>query len=78
MRGTSRLPSRAATGGIDDGGMSRESQARSWSYLVECRNRDEAIAIAQRIPTLRAGDTVEVRALEAADAAPEILTKERS
>ena len=63
---------------ITDGPFAETKEQLGGYHLVECRNRDEAIAIAQRIPTLRAGGTVEVRALEAADAAPEMLTKERS
>ena len=33
-------------------------------HLLECRDLDEAIAIARRIPTLRAGGTVEVRPVD--------------
>jgi hypothetical protein len=32
-------------------------------YLVECKDLDEAIAIAKRIPTVRSGGSVEVRPL---------------
>ncbi len=33
-------------------------------HLVECRNLDEALSIAARIPTLSAGGAIEVRPLE--------------
>ena len=33
-------------------------------HIVECRDMDEALAIAARIPTLRVGGTIEVRPVE--------------
>ena len=33
-------------------------------HLIDCKDLDEAIAIARRIPTLRAGGAVEVRPVE--------------
>ena len=33
-------------------------------HLIECRNLDEALSIAARIPTLPAGGAIEVRPLE--------------
>jgi len=30
-------------------------------HLIECKDRDEAVSVALRIPTLAAGGTVEVR-----------------
>ena len=36
----------------------------SGHHLVECRDMDEALSIARRIPTLPVGGTVEVRQLE--------------
>ena len=39
-------------------------------HLIECKDLDEAIAIAQRIPTLPASGVVEVRPLKSAGIAP--------
>ena len=33
-------------------------------HLVECKDLDEALSIAKRIPTIRVGGTIEVRPLE--------------
>lgn len=48
---------------ITDGPFAETREQIGGYHLIECRDRDEAIAIAQRIPTLRAGGTVEVRPL---------------
>lgn len=32
-------------------------------YLVECKDLDEAISIAEHIPTIRVGGSIEVRPL---------------
>jgi hypothetical protein len=61
---------------ITDGPFAETKEQLGGYHLVECKNLDEAIAIAQRIPTLRAGDTVEVRPLEPADVAPQMRMKE--
>lgn len=47
-----------------DGPFSEAKEQIGGYHVIECRDRDEAIAIAQRIPTLRAGSAVEVRALQ--------------
>lgn len=61
---------------ITDGPFAETKEQLGGYHLVECKDLDEAIAIAQRIPTLRAGGTVEVRPLEAAGVMPEMRTKE--
>lgn len=48
---------------ITDGPFAETKEQLGGYHLVECRDRQEAIAIAQRIPTLAAGGTVEVRPL---------------
>ena len=48
---------------ITDGPFAETKEQLGGYHLVECADVDEAIAIAQRIPTLRAGGTVEVRPL---------------
>lgn len=63
---------------ITDGPFAETKEQLGGYHLVECKNLDEAIAIAQRIPTLRAGGTVEVRPLESVDVAPQMRTKELS
>lgn len=44
-----------------DGPFSEAKEQIGGFHVVECRDRDEAIAIAQGIPTLPVGGTVEVR-----------------
>ena len=44
-----------------DGPFDETKGAIGGYHLIECDHLDEAIAIALRIPTLPAGDTVEVR-----------------
>jgi len=51
---------------ITDGPFAETKEQMGGYHLIECKDRDEAIAIAARIPTLRVGGTVEVRQLEAA------------
>lgn len=48
---------------IVDGPFSEAKEQIGGYHVIECRDRDEAIAIAQKIPTLRAGSSVEVREL---------------
>ena len=55
---------------ITDGPFAETKEQLGGYHLVECRNLDEAIGLAQRIPTLRAGGAVEVRPLESTDVAP--------
>jgi hypothetical protein len=46
---------------ITDGPFAETKEQLGGYHLVECRDLDEAIAIAGRIPTLRVGGSVEVR-----------------
>lgn len=47
-----------------DGPFSEAKEQIGGYHVIECRDRAEAIEIAQRIPTLRAGSAIEVRALQ--------------
>ena len=47
-----------------DGPFAETKEQLGGYHLVECRDLDEAIAIAGRIPTLRVGGSVEVRPVE--------------
>ena len=47
-----------------DGPFAETKEQLGGFHLVECKDLDEALAIARRIPTLRAGGTVEVRPVE--------------
>ena len=49
---------------ITDGPFAETKEQIGGYHLIECRNLDEAVAIAMRIPTLPAGGTVEVRPVE--------------
>ena len=49
---------------ITDGPFAETREQLGGLHLVECRDLNEATAIAQRIPALRVGATVEVRAVE--------------
>jgi len=46
---------------IVDGPFAETKEQLGGYHLVECKNRDEAVAIAQQIPTLAVGGTIEVR-----------------
>ena len=46
---------------ITDGPFAETKEQFGGYHLVECKNLDEAIALAQGIPTLRVGGLVEVR-----------------
>lgn len=48
---------------ITDGPFAETKEQLGGYHLIECRNRDEAVAIALRIPTLPAGGSIEVRQL---------------
>jgi len=47
-----------------DGPFAETREQLGGLHLVECKDLDEALAIAGRIPTLRVGCTVEVRPVE--------------
>jgi hypothetical protein len=47
-----------------DGPFAETKEQLGGFHLVDCKNREEAVAIAARIPTLDAGGAVEVRAVE--------------
>jgi hypothetical protein len=49
---------------ITDGPYAETREQLGGYHVVECKDLDEALAIAKRIPTLRAGGTVEVRPIE--------------
>jgi hypothetical protein len=49
---------------ITDGPFAETKEQLGGYHLVDCADLDEAIAIARRIPTLRAGGAVEVRPVE--------------
>ena len=46
---------------ITDGPFAETKEQLGGYHVIECRDLDEALAIAKRIPTLTAGGTVEVR-----------------
>ena len=50
---------------VTDGPFAETKEQLGGYHLVECNDLDEAISIAKRIPTLRAGGAVEVRPVEA-------------
>jgi hypothetical protein len=52
---------------VTDGPFAETKEQLGGFHIVECRDVDEALAIAQRIPTLRVGGTIEVRPVESAD-----------
>ena len=49
---------------ITDGPFAETKEQLGGYHLIDCRDLDEALAIARRIPTLRAGGAVEVRPVE--------------
>ena len=49
---------------ITDGPYAETKEQLGGYHLVECKNLDEAMSIALRIPTIRVGGTIEVRPLE--------------
>ena len=51
---------------ITDGPFAETKEQLGGYHLLECKDLDEAIAMARRIPTLPAGGTIEVRPLESA------------
>lgn len=48
---------------VMDGPFAETKEQLGGYHLVECRDLDEAIALAKRIPTLPAGGSIEVRAV---------------
>ena len=46
---------------LTDGPFAETKEQLGGYHLVECKDRDEAISLALRIPTLPAGGTIEVR-----------------
>lgn len=49
---------------ITDGPYAETKEQFGGFHIVECRDMEEALAIAARIPTLRVGGTIEVRPVE--------------
>ena len=49
---------------VVDGPFAETKEQLGGYHLVECRDREEAIQIAQRIPTLAVGGLIEVRAIQ--------------
>lgn len=49
---------------ITDGPFAETKEQLGGYHVLDCRDLDEALAMAQRIPTLRVGGTIEVRPLE--------------
>jgi len=49
---------------VTDGPFAETKEQLGGFHILECRDVDEALAIAARIPTLRVGGTIEVRAVE--------------
>jgi hypothetical protein len=48
---------------ITDGPFAETKEQLGGYHLIECKDRDEAVSIALRIPTLAAGGMIEVRPL---------------
>jgi hypothetical protein len=57
VRGNGRKPS------VVDGPFAETKEQIGGFHLVNSANLEEAVAVAERIPTLRVGGTIEVRAL---------------
>jgi hypothetical protein len=49
---------------VTDGPYAETKEQFGGFHIVECRDVDEALAIAERIPTLRVGGTIEIRPVE--------------
>lgn len=77
QRGQHRMSARLAPAGsahtirqkdgrrvVIDGPFAETKEQFGGYHLVECRDLDEAVALAERIPTLPVGGVVEVRAVE--------------
>ena len=48
---------------VTDGPFAETKEQLGGYHVVECKDREEAISLAMRIPTLGVGGTVEVRAI---------------
>ena len=48
---------------VTDGPFAETKEQLGGYHLIECKDRDEAVSIARRIPTLAAGGSIEVRPL---------------
>jgi hypothetical protein len=46
---------------VTDGPFAETKEQLGGYHLIECKDRDEAVAVARRIPTFAVGGTVEVR-----------------
>ncbi len=67
LRSTSSATTVRMKGGklaFTDGPFAETKEQLGGYHLVECRDLDEALSIAARIPTLPAGGAIEVRPLE--------------
>jgi hypothetical protein len=51
---------------VTDGPFAETKEQLGGYHLVECKDLDEALAIAARIPTVRVGGSIEVRPVEQA------------
>ncbi len=51
---------------VVDGPFAETKEQFGGYHVLECRDLDEALAMAERIPTLRVGGTIEVRPVEPA------------
>lgn len=62
---TSATTVREANGkrAVKDGAFVESKEQIGGYYLVECKDLDEALAIAERIPSVRTGGAIEVRPL---------------
>jgi hypothetical protein len=49
---------------VTDGPYAETKEQFGGFHIVECRDVEEALALAERIPTLRVGGTIEVRPVE--------------
>ena len=49
---------------VMDGPFAETKEQLGGYHLVECKDLDEALALARRIPTLRVGGTIEVRPVQ--------------
>jgi hypothetical protein len=49
---------------VTDGPFAETKEQLGGYHLVECKDLDEALAIAARIPTIRVGGSIEVRPVE--------------
>jgi hypothetical protein len=58
------LRARSGRTALMDGPFAETKEQLGGYHLVECRDLDEALALASRIPTLRAGGTIEVRPVD--------------